>query len=87
MVDQAIIEVLDEHWRTVLEIRSKLAGNLGGGHELTNALRRLADAGQIERSAQPTPAPRRGKYRVVRRIAIEFFRMKSAEGRGNLPTV
>jgi hypothetical protein len=81
MVDQAIIEALDERWQTVLEIRSKLTGNLGGGHELANALRRLADAGQIEQFAQPTPAPRLGKHRVVRRIAIEFFRMKLGEGR------
>jgi DNA-binding HxlR family transcriptional regulator len=76
MDDQAIIDSLDEKWRTVPQIRSKLPGISGHGHDLTAALRRLAESGHIEKSAQSTLAPRRGKNRAGRRLLIEFFRVK-----------
>jgi DNA-binding HxlR family transcriptional regulator len=79
MDDMTIIDLLDEQWRTLPQIRSKITGI--SGHELTTALRRLAEAGRIEKSAQPTTAPRRGKYRTAGRLAIELFRVKPGESR------
>lgn len=76
MNDQTIIDLLDDQWRTVPQIRSNITGI--PGHELTTALRRLADAGHIEKSCQITPAPIRGKHRNARRLAIDFFRLKLA---------
>ncbi len=74
MEDQAIIDLLDEQWRTVPQIRSKITGI--SGHDLTTALRRLASEGRIEQSTQSTEAPRRGKDRTgSKRFAIEFYRM------------
>ena len=72
--DQAIINVLDEQWRTVPQIRRRISGKLGSAHELMGTLRRLAETGLIERSSQPTQAVRRRQNRKVGSIAIELFR-------------
>ena len=78
--DKEIIGCLDEHWRTVIQIRSCLRRfGSGGSRDLTTTLHRLADAGEIERQTRATVAPgRRGKRQTGRR-AIELFRSQSSE--------
>lgn len=79
MDDGAIIDLLDERWRTIPQIRSKVSGI--SGHALTRALHRLADAGRVEKSARPTQAIRRRRDRKGALIEIEMFRLKLGESR------
>jgi hypothetical protein len=76
---KSIIDALDEQWKTVPQIRSKIVGKSGQAHDLTRALRRLSDAGHIERRAQLAPAPRRQKDRMGSARVIELFRAKLGE--------
>jgi predicted DNA-binding ArsR family transcriptional regulator len=79
MDDKSIIDALGEEWKTVPQIRSKIVGKSGQAHDLTRALRRLSDAGHIEKRAQSTPAPRRQRGRMGSARVIEFFRAKLGE--------
>ena len=74
MDDRSIIDLLDEQWRTIPQIRSKISGV--SGQYLTTALRRLADAGHIEKSARSTQAIRRGRNRKGLPLEIEMFRLR-----------
>jgi hypothetical protein len=68
--DKEIVGCLDERWRTVIQIRSRLGSfGLGGSaHDLTTTLHRLADAGEIERQTLATVAPgRRGNKQMGQR--------------------
>jgi hypothetical protein len=79
--DKDIIGCLDEHWRTVIQIRSCLGrfGLGGSAYDLTTTLHRLADAGEIERQTRATEAPgRRGNKRLGQR-SIEFFRSHTSK--------
>lgn len=77
MDDQTIISALDEKWRTVSQIKSRISGRASDSQELASTLRRLAEAGQIEKFTQPTMAPRRSI--TAPPLAIELFRLKLRE--------
>jgi hypothetical protein len=70
----SIVASLDENWRTVVEIRSRLGGKARSVSQLAATLRRLADAGYIERAEQETPAPKRERYGLAGRLAIQLYR-------------
>jgi hypothetical protein len=80
--DKEVISCLDEHWQTVIQIRSCLRrlGSVGPRpHDLTTTLHRLADAGEIERQTRATEAPgRRGNKQPGQR-SIELFRSQSSK--------
>src|SRR5690242_11966632 len=79
--DKEIIGSLDEHWRTVIEIRSCLGkfGLGGSAHDLTTTLHRLADASEIQRQTRATVAPgRRGNKQLGQR-SIELFRSQDSK--------
>jgi predicted transcriptional regulator len=78
--DEIIASGLDEHWRTVVQIRSRL-GLKASQVDLTGILRRLAQAGDIERQKRETIAPaRRGRKQIGNR-AIELFRQGKSRTR------
>jgi hypothetical protein len=71
--DEAILKCLDDNWRTVTQIRSRL-GVPATTTGLIDGLRRLAKVGQIERHALETAAPKRRGHAIRGKFAIEFFR-------------
>ena len=71
--DEAILKCLDDDWRTVTQIRSRL-GVLATTTGLIDGLRRLAKVGQIERHALETVAPKRRGRATRGKFVIEFFR-------------
>lgn len=73
MDDQEILDLPDEQWRSVPQIRSKAPGI--SGYNLTTALHRLAVEGRVEMSALPTLAIRRGRNGKAVPMAIEMFRL------------
>ena len=75
--DSEVVGCLDEHWQTVIQIRSRL-GLQGAARDLTETLRRLAQAGDIERQTEATMAPGRRGNRQEGKRAIEFFRRRRA---------
>jgi hypothetical protein len=76
--DQIITRGLDRNWRTVVQIRSRL-GLKPSQPGLTSMLRRLAEAGDIEREMRTTIAPmRRGRKQIGHRV-IELFRQRQIE--------
>jgi hypothetical protein len=78
--DELIAGILDERWRTVVQIRGRL-GIKSSLPNLTATLRRLAAAGAIEKQDRATAAPmRRGKKQTGHR-AIEFFRQAQSRSR------
>jgi hypothetical protein len=77
MEHSSIIARLDENWRTVVEIRSRLGGKACCVSQLAATLRRLADAGYIERAEQETPAPKRERYGLAGRLSIQLYRQRS----------
>jgi len=73
--DESIIQCLDRTWRTLPQIRT-IMGSASSDTELTNALRRLADAGLVEQKLQETGAPRnRRGNKLGGRREIEFYRL------------
>ena len=73
--DESIIQCLDHTWRTLPQIRT-IVGSASSDTELTSALRRLADAGLVERKLQATGAPRNRRGSKLRgRREIEFYRL------------
>jgi hypothetical protein len=73
--DESIIQCLDRTWRTLPQIRT-IMGSASSDTELTNALRRLADAGLVEQKLQETGAPRnRRGNKLEGRREIEFYRL------------
>lgn len=65
-----IVASLDENWRTVVEIRSRLGGHTRSVSQLAATLRGLSDAGYIERVERETPAPKRERHGLVGRLSI-----------------
>jgi hypothetical protein len=78
--DELIAGILDEHWRTVVQIRSRL-GIKGSQANLTATLRRLAAAGDIEKQVRATAAPARRGNKQTGHRAIEFFRQAQSRSR------
>jgi hypothetical protein len=74
--DSSIMACLDQSWRTVAQIRSRLRVNVSDAGQLVSALQRLADTGQIERAKQETPAPKRRGSKQVGKLSIEFYRRR-----------
>ena len=71
--DELIAGILDERWRTVVQICS-LLGIKSSLPKLTVTLRRLAAAGDIERQVRATGAPALRGTKQTGHRAIEFFR-------------
>jgi hypothetical protein len=79
--DSSIMSGLGDNWQTVMQIRSHLGVGRGGvrrcsNAELASALRRLAGAGQIERTQQETQAPRRHGSKQVGKFSIQYYRRR-----------
>jgi hypothetical protein len=77
--DDTIVNCLDEQWRAVPEIRSRLRTR--DGVRLVSILRRLAKSGMIERQTAPTTAPKRIGATRVSKYGIEYFRSVQARER------
>lgn len=77
MEHSLIVAGLDENWRTVVEIRSRLGRRARSVGQLAATLRQLADAGYIERVEQETPAPRRDRHGLAGRLLIQLYRRRS----------
>jgi hypothetical protein len=71
--DETIVNCLDQHWRTVAQIRSRLRTRDSGVHFVI-VLRRLAKSGKIERQTAPTTAPKRIGATRMSKYGIEYFR-------------
>jgi hypothetical protein len=75
--DETIVNCLDEEWRTVAQIRSRLRTKDSGVH-FVSILRRLAKSGKIERQTTPTTAPKRIGVTRMNKYGIEYFRSVQA---------
>ena len=75
--DETILNCLDEQWRTVAQIRSRLRARDSGVHFIT-VLRRLAQSGKIEKQTAATTAPKRIGITRMRKYEIEYFRSVQA---------
>ncbi len=71
-----IVASLDENWRTVVEIRSRLGGHTRSVSQLAATLRGLSDAGYIERVERETPAPKRERHGLVGKLSIQLYRRR-----------
>lgn len=75
-IDDQIIDSLDEYWRTITQIRSRLRDR-GVFTELPSTLQRLAKAGCIERRAMETSLPkRRTSSAAPPHFEIQLFRRR-----------
>jgi hypothetical protein len=74
--DSSITACLDQSWRTVSQIRSRLGVSIDQAGRLASALQRLTDAGQIERVEKETSAPKLRGHRIAGKLAIQFYRLR-----------
>jgi len=79
MDEKAITACLDGNWCTVAQIRSRLGVGIDRAGKLADALKRLADTGNIESLEQETTAPRRRGKTLTGTLVIRFYRRCAAQ--------
>lgn len=78
MDDRALIFYLDDTWRSVVNIRSRLGKAKGEAWQLTDVLRRLAESSLIEAKKQVIPVPKfRKNINVV--FHLELYRRRQPQ--------
>jgi hypothetical protein len=79
--EQEILEVLDQQWASVAQIRSRL-GPAGRSLEFASILAEMAEAGTIDRAFTNTTATKRGRG-GTKPLRLSFYRRRGGSiGRG-----